>query len=664
MEKNNSNFKTEETENRAFSYSEEQDDRKAFSYQKETENRAFSYFGEEDSAGEFSNQGESVNRAFSYMEEEKVHSNIFLEEKQDHIQEMKEVDIQRRGMIESVIRAEVVPEMENGNFSLELVGIRYDIRELAEGEYRESWQKSYRFRIRVAQECVEKNVKVTDLYNFNWVHMATDGLAFISEKNGGQLFREYVHRIVEENCGKVPIERYYYQNGWKELGNGEMVYVYEGGIVGNPTKEIWGGVDFKFEVEEEDRKENFKKYYFMEEVCKRKSVSRTLMVFAALSVMSTLFERAGFPVKFIVGVLGTTNTLKTSMTLVFTRIFNAKKVKNPEITFSSTQSGIETMVATYADSILMVDDFMPAENKKKQAELNSKLELLCRLYGDRAPKKRMTDFAGKKVEYPVKGCCIFTGEHLTGVESSRTRILALKIERGDVKKDILSFYQKNSLILPTYLYGFIEFLEQHVNDVIELIERAVEEYRKQADYSIARLNETQAILLTTVDIMEWYWKTSGFISEKDERAREWKESIYQVVSENDQQLAEHNLAEVILMALAYKCSRYPEIIRKLEEITNGDCGLIYEDEEFLYVQNKELYLITKEYCQQFDLNFYLQESMIMEKLKENGVLECVKNAKGHIECSRKLKQGLGISRRFLYLRKRRVQEILEKDAEG
>lgn len=642
---------------RAFLRVDKEEGQKAFSEIKE-ENKAFSYFQEKDGEKAFSYQGEAANRAFSYAK--KVDPNTFLGEKQEHLQEKLETDRTRNGTLESVVKAEVVPEMENGNFSLELVGVRYDIRELSEGTQKESRQISYRFRIKVAQERVEKNVKVADLYNFRWVHMATDGQAFISERNGGQLFREYVHQVIEENRRKVPVERYYYQNGWKELDNGKLAYVYEGGIVGNPTKEIWGGADFKFELEKKDKKQNFKEYYSMENVCKNKNVSRALMVFTSLSVMSTLFEKAGFPIKFIVGVLGTTNTLKTSMTLVFTRIFNAREIKNPEITFSSTQSGIETMVATYADSILLVDDFMPAENKRKQAELNGKLELLCRLYGDRAPKKRMTDFAGKNVEYPVKGCCIFTGEHLTGVESSRTRILALKIERGDVKKDILSFYQQNPLILPTYLYGFIEFLEQHVEEVMEGIKREVEEYRRQADYSIARLNETQAILLTTVDIMEWYWKSSGFISETDERAREWKESIYRVVSENDQQLAEHNLAEVILRALAEKCTHYPEIIQNIEEITKGDCGLVYEDEEFLYVRNKDLYLITKEYCQKFDLNFYLQESMIMEKLKENDVLECIENSKGHIECSRKLKQGLGITQRYLYLKKSRIKEILEK----
>lgn len=659
MKKNNSNLKTAESGNRAFSYSEKQDGKRAFSYQTESQNRAFSY-AEEESPKAFSYRTEGENRAFSYAEEEKVHPNTFLEEEKEHIQRKMEVDRQRKGMMENVVKVENVPEMKNGNFSLELVGIRYDIRELSEGNHRESWQKSYRFRINVAQEKVEKNVNVADMYDFKWVHLATDGLAFISEKNGGQLFREYVHRIIEENRKKVPIERYYYQNGWKELDNGKMVYVYEGGIVGNPTKEIWGGVKLKFDIAEGDAKESFKKYYSMEAICKKKSVSRTLMVFTALSVMSTLFEKAGFPIKFIVGVLGTTNTLKTSMSLVFTRIFNAEEIKNPEITFSSTQSGIETMVAKYADSVLLVDDFMPAENKKKQAELNSKLELLCRLYGDRASKKRMTDFAGKKVEYPVRGCCVFTGEHLTGVESSRTRILALKIERGDVKKDILSFYQQNPLILPTYLYGFIEFLEQHVEEVMDGIKREVEEYRRQADYSIARLNETQAILLTGVDIMEWYWKSSGFIPETDERAEEWRESICYVVAENDRQLAGHNLAEVILRALEEKCIHNPKIVKNIRDIKREDCGLIYEDEEFLYVKNKELYLITKEYCQKYDLNFYLQESMIMEKLKESDVVECVENSKGHIECSRKLKQGLGIAQRYLYLKKSKVKEILEK----
>ena len=631
---------------------------------------AFSYFN-----------GENVlecPQAFSTISAEECsakiqESNAVIEEWSKNVLQKKEEKIQnetenmqgsqdtdRKGV--KAIRAmlPVAAEFVEGrNFDIKLMKIKELMKEDGEKEYKE---RMYQFQIILGREKFFADVSAKRLDRFSWVQEATWGRAYL-DPQAEKTFKTYVHEILERDLGSVETEICYVQNGWKTLQNGSIVYVCDHGIVGEPTATISGGRDLKFNIIQNavGTFENFQKFYAMESIFSNKKLAHTLMAFSSLAMLTTLFEKAGFPVKFLLALLGTTNTLKTSTALVFTRIFNAQEMQGPEVTFSSTMSGIETMVSKYADSVLLVDDFMPAENKKKQSEQNSKLELLCRLYGDRTPKKRMTDFAGKKVEYPVKGCCVITGELLTGVESSRTRILVLNLRKNDVNKEVLAYYQQNPAILPTYMYGFIQFVQKDAHGWIARIGEYVRRYRQCGTYSIARLNETQAILFAVIDVMSTYWKAAGFIEGDYAIEQEWKSDIQEIVAENDRQLRTRSQTDIILSALHEFIENHPDRVKSVEDMKKTDTGVIYENQNFCFVQAKELFLLVKSYCTKYDTEFYLQSAdMLVEKLKEKEVLDTVVNEKGHTQASRKLKQGTGNNKRYLYIKKEKLADLMER----
>ena len=550
-----------------------------------------------------------------------------------------------------------VPEMASANFSLELVSIE---ERIDESTRKNSIQKFYVFRIKTDYGISTKAVAVSDLERFLWVQEATDGLAYFKDKKDYSKFSGYVHRVIEKSIVDVRKETLYEFPGWKCIDS-RWCYVCDKGVIGKPEiRDVRTVSDLKFVISATPLKETIPQFWGMENICRRKDISRMLMLFSCMSVMTTLFEVSGFPIKTLLAVLGTTNTLKTSMSLVFTKIFNAEEITSPEVTFSSTRAGIETFVAKYQDAVLLVDDFMPGDDRAKQAELNAKLELLCRLYGDRTSKKRMTAFSTvKNVEYPVRGCCLVTGEHMTGVVSSQTRIVCLNIEKGDVSKETLGFYQANPLILPTFLKGFIEFLTFNQNAIREAIKRNMSEYREKLKFKIARLNEAAAHFLVTLDFLADYVSRNMKID--CEKFREdWKKSVVNIFNENDDQLATLDVTGVILQALEDALQSRRTEVKLVTEIQKDDICFAYLDENFVYVQQKELFLVVKNYCSRYGHNIYLQPKSIVAKLKERGVLECVKNSEGHLEAARKLQQRKGITRRFLYIKRKVMQEILEK----
>lgn len=548
--------------------------------------------------------------------------------------------------------------MGSGNFSVGLIAVRLIIEESTEKQFRTKW---YVFRVTTSWGTYEKAVSPENIESFSWVKEATEGRAYFKEKKDYALFSNYIHEVLERDISTAQKEEVYSLTGWKVI-NGKWCYVANLGIIGSRKSGIRASGELKFEIFSHfERREIIKEFLDMEKICRREDVSRMLMLFTEMSVMTTLFERAGFPIKSILAIIGTTNSLKTAIAMVFSKIFNATETTHPEVTFSSTPGGIETCVAKYGDSILLVDDFMPGGNRNKQDELNSKLELLCRLYGDRTEKKRMTTYmGGQKAEYPVRGCCMITGEHITGVESSRTRMVNVRLEKNDVNSENLKFYQDNPLILPTYLYGFIEFLTENQGTVLKIIKDKIPEYRRTFEFKIARFNETAAQFAVTLDIMGAYLESVLESYNMEELKAEWQGSIEKIFHENDRQLETQDAVGLMLSALNEFMLKNPQLVKAVNLIAKNDCEMVYVDQNFVYVRTDDLYLISKKYCERYSYDLFLNKDMIPRKLKERGIIEVSKNEKGHMEAARKLKQGNGNARRFLYIKKCAMEEIVEK----
>ncbi len=185
-------------------------------------------------------------------------------------------------------------------------------------------------------------------------------------------------------------------------------------------------------------------------------------------------------------------------------------------------------------------------------------------------------------------------------------------------------------------------------------------YRRMLNFSIARLNESAAHSLTTLDVLGLYWKKELPEYDIDNVTEVWAQGILMVFGENDRRLANTDMATVILQALEEAMQNFPEKVKDIELLCKDDDGMIYLDSEYIYVQQKSLYQFTKSYCNKFDIEFVKDVNMIVEKLKEKNLLDYLTNSKGHAECARKLKQSKGNTKRFLYLKRMVMEAVLQK----
>ena len=296
------------------------------------------------------------------------------------------------------------------NFHLQLIEKIEKIYELPDGEESRIF---YRFNIVIGTKTFEKTVSTDDVSSFKWVQSGSQGIAFIRRGAKMMDFGEYVSNVI---AGSNPSVRIVYAvNGWKKI-NGIPAYVYSGGAIGSVVPNVSGNAkyEFEFSAEKVGTEDVFRQSIGMLDICQDKKISLPLYLFAHMGTLSTLFDEAGFPIKFVVSVIGKTNSRKTCLALCMTKTLNRKEITKPAVNFNATEAGIEKAIGLHPDAVLVIDDFMPASNKAKQNLLDTKLEKALRIYGDREGIERMTDFSKNPGAgyYPVRGIGVITGEHI------------------------------------------------------------------------------------------------------------------------------------------------------------------------------------------------------------------------------------------------------------
>ena len=432
--------------------------------------------------------------------------------------------------------------MYERNFELELLHILQKVNSNNAEKF------VYCFQIDISGEKFMAEVDEDKLESFEWVKRATHGRAmFLKKKALDEQFYQLVHFEIERKLVLVPVLKIYMQNGWKNM-DGVWRYVEGTGAIGPNCTNVYGNAEQKL-LTSKGMLEMHAAIEFceMRHIIKDVRKSEFLMAFICGSVLETLMEEVGYPIRFVTAIVGTTNSMKTSCAKVFSQFLNGGN--DVELTFASTKGGLETFVPKYSDAILLVDDFMPADSKAEMNYQTLKLKSLLRMYGDRVATSRMAgDSISRRPLNEVHGTCLITGEILPGIRSSQTRVLQISLKPGEVDTEYLGYFQKYPLTLPTFLRGFIAYVAGNIDNCLRLLKDHTEFYRKATNFSIPRYNEAAGQLRAVIDVVYEYLETLGLDYEKF--CKEWAASICSIIEENDQNLEDENyklqLDEILL----------------------------------------------------------------------------------------------------------------------
>lgn len=563
-----------------------------------------------------------------------------------------------------------------GNFWIEIQKEIVHIHEICNEQniiYDYKKESSWRICIYCMGQCFETEKTKQDLLLENQILKMTQDRGYI--ESGGEcksLYKKYVNQLI--GMSNFDQEFLFDNTGWTCIPEYGWQYLNGDGIIGDSQGNIKANVPYHFYYKPEmvGRKEIFDEFLDMRNLSNnhgKKGNSVFLMHFSGLAEKTTLYQNAGRGINFLVALTGPTNSQKTTVGKLFSRLFDRTSSATADIRFNSTEVAIMEKMEMYGDAILMVDDFVPYSAKGLAQEQRKKLEVLIRSYGDREPRKRSKIYAkiNDVPEYsPVKGCCLVTGEIFqTESESSDTRVVQLSFEPGDVDLNLLTYYQENLLNFSTFHYDYICFTRDHIEMLNQIIEEEFKRIRgqKHKNIHVPRFVDTLAIMSSEVRFFYTYAVERGFmnIEEAQRYIMEDMDLITQIIEKNDQESKIKSPATTICLALKWAiedhrirvCSR--EDMRKFNDFSK----IIGEDENYIYILPEALWQIYRDYSinVKIDLEYENGRELSSPLRKENIVLIKVE---GKEQKRRATHHVSGIqSKKFFYMKKSEVKKLLE-----
>lgn len=350
--------------------------------------------------------------------------------------------------------------------------------------------------------------------------------------------------------------------------------------------------------------------------------------------------------------------MKTSTSKVFFNLFNTGQRDMISATFKDTVTALEMKACEYKDCVLLVDDYHPSVSSNEKQRMNENASQLLRIYGDGITKSRSTKNLNKQKEFPPRGLAVITGEGYLEGESTVARYIGIEVEKSDFDTKILSYYQKNPLIVSTHFTYFINWIAQNFERLVKDIEQRFSEYRfKYIDlFRHKRFSEATAILqIVTEIILEYCYYNSLYTREQvDYTKKIWIETIINVIKTHENKNIKQKPEIMYLIAIQELLeSNRMKLLTLNDNSIKENYG--YEDEDKLYLFPNLTFSEVQKYWNKQGIEFQISPEQINKELDNIGAIES--KFEGKVK-RRTLKiKGKG-DKRFLVIYKNKIDEIL------
>ncbi len=530
-------------------------------------------------------------------------------------------------------------------------------------------RSKYIFSIYINGTCINVSVWGDEIYDLKWLRRATGGKAIIyAWGRKGNLFNELLCDCLNKSSYKE--FHYYPTNGWHEMPDGSYRYLYDKGIIGMSNSDTYAAVEHKL-IYDEDNVGSYQVFTdilrMMNCVCNTSAISTILVLYAHLGALTTLFDLAEFPIKFIVALIGVTNARKTSIALNLTKLFDRCVSPKPDISFEATVGGIETSFSKYHDAVFAIDDLKPSDSKEKQKETAKKLEKIVRAYGDRVPTVRMNDYSpsGKDIYYPIWGCCMITGEYLDGVASTLARIVSIHIDGNDVNNDELRYFQENYKILSTHMVDFISYITNNFDFIVSYIKSRAVEIRNEVYniFDVPRYKESYATFLVCSEIFLGYALHRNFLNAQEAEGYKlyFERAIHRIIAASDSDIVEHNPGIIALQAIDnYIKTGIVKIYSEGQSPVLSDEYYAFIEDDYLCIKLEVAYRILLKYVR--SLNADPSVTTPKQLLPFLQALDVIRiDTKGEKKRSTHKLRSRTTEIRFLFIKRNKMVEILQNE---
>lgn len=504
-------------------------------------------------------------------------------------------------------------------------------------------------------------VKLDEFKNSNWIENKWGIECILYPENKCY---EKIRCAIKIACKGIETRKVYKSVGWSKFKDGYF-YIHGGGLVGKEGYKYISDSLNPFNLEVDEGITEGKAYKQSLKLLNVADINVTLPLFCftMLSTINNLLKLHNVEPKFVLWLYGSTGSRKTTLANVFFNIFNRKTPQEIAANFKDTKTALEIKMFEYKDCVLLVDDYHPTDKLSEKKDMESKAELILRMYGDRISKSRSNVNLTKQKEFMTRGLCAITAEDSIGIQSNIARCISVPIDRSSVNLERLTKCQESPLVLPTMIYNFLKWVTVYINREGCLPNINLNEFREKY-----RNTEIHFRLIDSVWALKYscflylrYGLELGIIQEKEleQKLRE-AEAIFMEIVCN--QYAEMNIENPLSMYLnainELITSNKMPLLEIGEDVITQKYG--WYDDQFYYLLPELTYSNIFTFWQKRNKVFPLTMRKLHELLEEYSIIEV---DKGSGKKCPKVTVAKGQRVRLLKINRRNLERYLNKSGQ-
>ena len=282
-------------------------------------------------------------------------------------------------------------------------------------------------------------------------------------------------KIRQGRCG-VLLSR----TGWVKLPNGRHVYNTGTQVIGNT-----GGVEVKLsdtlprleltdQCTEMDDKQLLQSYF--RKLSREPDILILLVAHMVRSLLASMFERLGFPLRYILYLVGVQGSGKTTVANDFGLPLTdmTQNTPAPATRALSSKSAVRDFAAEYRDMTALLDDVCTSSSAETRRISTNIAAYTLRFAADRIPETISRPGGGQRKVRCTVGLVI-TGEFPMSKPSDLTRCVIVEVDhqlRGKEADD--------RAVSSAVVSRFVQYLAEHFDSVSDEIQSALSTFRADA----------------------------------------------------------------------------------------------------------------------------------------------------------------------------------------
>lgn len=350
--------------------------------------------------------------------------------------------------------------------------------------YREMDGGDSNFVLTLTQDGRQYTLPPYSVNNIDRFHIGTIDPRFVALDEDGKATDTRVQAVLKEaisqeirkgRCG-VLLNR----TGWAKLPNGRHVYNTGTQVLGDT-----GGVEVKLsdtlprleltdQCIEMDDKQLLQSY--LRKLSREPDILILLAAHMVRSLLASMFERLGFPLRYILYLVGVQGSGKTTAAndfgLPFTDV--TQNTSAPATRALSSKSAVRDFAAEYRDMTALLDDVCTSSSAETRRVSTNIAAYTLRFAADRIPETISRPGGGQRKVRCTSGL-IITGEFSMQKPSDLTRCVIVEVDHQMRGKEA-----DDRTVSSAVASRFVQYLAKHFDSVSDEIQLALSAFRADA----------------------------------------------------------------------------------------------------------------------------------------------------------------------------------------